>query len=74
MPIKPRQIFVGTILYGYCNGYFGRDSYGPKRVEGVGEDWLVARDNIGRLYFATFANHAEMLQAANDNNWFEEEL
>lgn len=38
------MIRVGTILYGYCGGYFGRDSYNDKRVEAVGADWVVARE------------------------------
>lgn len=35
---------VGAVLYGFCEGAFGRDSYGKKLVEGVGDDWVVARD------------------------------
>lgn len=35
---------VGDVLYGFCEGYFGRDSYNDKRVEGIGTDWVVARD------------------------------
>ena len=38
------MIRIGTVLYGYCGGYFGRDSYGPKRVEAMGADWVVARE------------------------------
>lgn len=34
---------VGSILYGFCGGAFGRDSYHDKRVEAIGADWLVAR-------------------------------
>lgn len=34
---------VGDVLYGFCNGYFGRDSYCDKRVEAIGADWVVAR-------------------------------
>lgn len=34
---------VGDILYGYCGGSFG-DSYGPKRIEAIGADWVVARE------------------------------
>ena len=37
-------LHVGDLLYGFCEGYFGRDSYGDKRVEGVGADWVVARE------------------------------
>lgn len=38
------MIHVGTVLYGFCGGAFGRDSYSDKRVEGVGTDWVVARE------------------------------
>ena len=34
---------VGRMIYGFCNGYFGRDSYRDKRIEAEGVDWLVAR-------------------------------
>ena len=37
------MILVGTKLYGFCGGWFGRDAYGDKRVEAVGVDWVVAR-------------------------------
>lgn len=47
------MIQIGTVLYGYCGGYFGRDSYDEKRVEGIGVDWVVAREcQSGRVYFA----------------------
>ena len=35
---------VGDTLYGFCNGYFGRDSYADKQVEAIGSDWVVARE------------------------------
>lgn len=40
---------VGDVLYGYCGGRFGRDSYGVKRVEAVSEtgDWIVVREGEG---------------------------
>jgi len=38
------KLRVGQILYGYCGGYFGRDSYQNKRVEAIGFDWVVARE------------------------------
>lgn len=37
---------VGSIIHGYCFGYFGRDHYSCARVEAFGADWVVAR-NIG---------------------------
>lgn len=36
---------VGDVLYGFCGGYFGRDSYGDKRVEAIGADWVVVRED-----------------------------
>ena len=39
--MNPLQI--GMVLHGYCNGYFGRDSYECNRVEAVGADWVVVR-------------------------------
>ena len=33
------------MLYGYCNGYFGRDGYDDKRIEVVAYDYIVVRTN-----------------------------
>jgi len=53
---------VGHKIYGYCGGYFGRDSYGDKTIEGYGEDWLVCRDEDGHACFASrFANFESLL-------------
>jgi hypothetical protein len=41
-PVLPGA-WVGAVFQGYCDGYFGRDAYGEKRVEAVGFDWCVAR-------------------------------
>jgi hypothetical protein len=50
-------IRVGEIFHGFCGGYFGRDSYGCRRVEAVGVDWIVCRIETGydegRLDFAS---------------------
>lgn len=43
---------VGDLLYGFCGGYFGRDSYDVKRVEAIGADWVVARGEDGQPVFA----------------------
>lgn len=40
---------VGQVLDGFCGGYFGRDSYSPKRVEAMGVDWVVVRNDEGRV-------------------------
>lgn len=36
---------VGRVIHGYCNGYFGRDSYHDKRIEAEGYDWVVVRED-----------------------------
>lgn len=38
-----KSLRIGEILYGYCGGSFGRDSYAEKRVEAIGADWVVCR-------------------------------
>ena len=48
------SIEIGTLLNGYCNGFFGRDSYGEKRIEGSGVDWVVVREEDGKPNFASF--------------------
>lgn len=51
------MIAPGTILYGFCHGYFGRDSYGDKVVVAVGEKWIVVLDDhYGKKYFNSALN------------------
>ena len=54
------MIRVGTLLYGFCGGCFGRDSYSNKRVEAIGADWVVVRDEEGRPLLHT--GHVEELE------------
>jgi hypothetical protein len=37
------QLQSGVILYGYCGGIFGRDSYGNKMVQKVEGNTLLQR-------------------------------
>lgn len=46
---KSNPARVGMKLYGYCQGYFGRDTYGTKTIEAVGRDWLVVRFYNGAI-------------------------
>jgi len=58
-----KMILVGQIIYGYCEGYFGRDSYGEKIIEAIGANWIVARDIDNRtVSFATFDTQDEMIE------------
>ncbi|MGP0689889.1 hypothetical protein ACW5UC_25440 [Priestia aryabhattai] len=54
--------FVGIKIYGFCNGYFGRDSYDDKIIIASGENWIVAKsEHEGDLpEFATFDDAEEM--------------
>lgn len=40
---------AGDKLSGFCDGAFGRDSYGDKIVEAIGPDWVVVREQAGIL-------------------------
>lgn len=35
---------VGAVLHGFCGGAFGRDVFGELRVEAIGADWVIVRD------------------------------
>lgn len=57
---------IGQVLLGFCGGYFGRNSYCDKRVEGFGADWVVAREigSGGQMCFAEVS--PEDVEAASD--------
>lgn len=57
---------VGTMLFGYCDGYFGRDSYTDKEVEAVGVDWVVVRTDWGPEFAAI---PEEMIDAEMFERW-----
>lgn len=42
-----RPLRIGDKIYGYCEGIFGRDSLRDKRVEAIGTDWVVVREDDG---------------------------
>lgn len=69
-----KQLMVGQVLRGFCAGYFGRDSYGDKRVEAVGIDWVVVRTKSGSPVFTSGLNLGEILTRASDDWPTEEEL
>ena len=55
---------IGQILYGFCGGHFGRDfaAYHDKRIEAVGVDWVVVRDEKGNPNFACGVDTIKFLQ------------
>lgn len=58
--------FVGIRLYGYCGGYFGRDSYTDKIIIASGENWLVAKNGYNEVEFASFDNKREMEESIEE--------
>ena len=54
---KRQPVRIGTQLYGYCGGCFG-DNDSDKRVEAIGADWVVARDENGKAVYADVAPEA----------------
>ena len=48
---------IGETLYGFCGGFFGRDSYEDKRIEAIGFDWVVCRDDKGYVHMASDSNN-----------------
>lgn len=59
------ELQVGMTLSGFCNGAFGRESYGEKVVEAFGDDWIVVREE-GKPVFANFYSNAQMLEYVED--------
>lgn len=58
---------VGTKLYGFCDKYFGRDSWGDKRIEAIGVDWIVTRSCDSEIPdFAVFESQEEMIERVRD--------
>lgn len=44
---------LGDVIHGFCGGVFGRDSYNCRRVEAVGSDWIVTRNDRGEVEMTT---------------------
>ncbi len=66
--MKANMLRPGATLYGYCGGDFGRDSYGKKRVEAVGHDWVIARDDNDNPLAALQVDPEDFLQYMEPEN------
>lgn len=52
---------IGTRLYGYCEGYFGRDAHSVKVVRHFGRHWVfVTSEEHTAPNIAVFADGDEM--------------
>lgn len=47
---------IGTRIYGYCNGYFGRDDYDDKIIIAEGRKWIVCVNAYTNSDWVTCAN------------------
>ena len=63
MPKMPLpHLLTGQVLYGYCGGWFGRDSYANKRIEAIGIDWVVAREGEDVVFASGDDIHQELME------------
>lgn len=61
---------VGDVLYGFCNGYFGRDDYSTKICVMVTPNYAVFQYTGGEAQgFATILNYKEGLRLETVNEW-----
>lgn len=61
---------TGVKLKGFCNGFFGRDSYDTKTIESYGRDWIVARGEDNIPVIAVFNDYNELLHFVKE--WMKE--
>lgn len=70
---------IGTKIYGYCNGYFGRDDYSAKIIIAEGRKWIVCsylyadNDYVTCVNFDTEEEKEECIRRWSKNK-FEESL
>lgn len=53
---------IGDKIYGFCNGYFGRDDYEDKVVELVTKDYIVFRYDDTTSLTEENGNHIEVTE------------
>lgn len=67
MTTAPRPLAVGDTLHGRAHGVFGDQHYHCARIEQVGPDWIVARQEPGDSpLFAAGRQQLALLQDARD--------
>lgn len=50
--------YIGKTLFGFCNGYFGRDSYSNKKIVYAGNNYIVAENDYGKPVVAYFEDES----------------
>ncbi|MGK5733200.1 hypothetical protein [Streptomyces sp. URMC 124] len=64
-----RPLAVGDVLHGMCGGHFGHHRYDCCRIEVVGPDWIVARDEYGALSFAAGRSLMALRRYRQQSQW-----
>lgn len=60
-----RALELGDVIHGHIGGWFGRDYYECARVEAIGYDWVVVRNDRGQSFAATaLPDRASVLRSA----------
>jgi len=69
-----RYFTVGDTIYGFCNGYFGRDDYDTKLCLMVTDNYAVFQYTDGEFEGnATVLNNPNSLDDATVNAWKNDE-
>jgi hypothetical protein len=60
----------GMFLYGFCGGFFGRDSYGTKLITKISGNLIIVKEENGKVYHGTIDGKtyswASLLEDSND--------
>lgn len=60
------QFQVGMEIYGYCCGYFGRDSYGIKTIMSIDGNHMTVRDGDRTFGSGEIGSWVALLKSSND--------
>jgi hypothetical protein len=63
---------VGDIIHGFAEGAFGRDSYTCRKIEAVGRDWIVVRNEYGDVGICSGRDSLILCQRNRHRNQFDD--
>lgn len=64
-----RPLAVGDVIHGFAEGAFGSSSYNCKKIEAVGPDWIVCRDEDGAVHLTTGTEDLELCKRNRESQW-----
>lgn len=65
--------YLGKIISGYCNGYFGRDDYDTKKIVFVGKRYIVTENENGIPNFVYFYDESREEAEKLIESWLDED-